>query len=930
MLELPGYKITELLYTDTQNLVYRGIREYDSLPVIIKVMNSKYVSFGEILQSSKKHLIASNLDIQGIIQPLALETYGDGYVLVIEDRGSISLKEYIIKSTDRSRSDKTYLEDFLHTAIQLVIILDELIRQRVIHKDINPSNIQKHPKTKQVELINFSHASLLPKEIQQLQNFNINFNILEGTLAYISPEQTGTMNREIDYRSDFYSLGITFYEILSGQLPFNCDDPIELIHCHVAKAPPSLADTQKIPQVLSDIVLKLMAKNVEDRYQSASGLKYDLEKCLYQLQTTGNIECFEIASQDKSYSPKGVEGANQTKVFPKSDRTTTSKNLFPNKTQSKQVKLQKVVPQNSYQKVTHSSIKHESITNSTTTSVNLDLIAVIKATQAISGEIELKKLLSILMKVMLENAGANKAALIIKQGEKLVMSSLEDSTGTETTKEIIAVQYSGDINCSIISAPLESTQEVPISFINYVLHTGKTISIYNLNEETKFIYDRYFSREKPKSILCIPIIYQRQIKGTLYLENRLVKGAFTSDRVEILQILTTQIAISLENALLFNRLKEYSQNLEKKNTELAESNFQLEIAKNKADAANQAKSDFISNISHELRTPLNGILGYTQILKKDFNHDLYKQGIEIIHKCGEHLLTLIEDILDLSKIEAGKLELYLQPLSFTSFLQGIIDIYHHKAKEKSITFEYQLSPQLPVSVEADEKYLRQVLINLLDNAIKFTERGLVRLKIEMLDIERLDKNHQSQKSTVKIRFEVEDTGIGIPVEYLKKIFLPFEQVGEVLHKHQGTGLGLAISQEIIHLMGSSLFVTSTLGEGSKFWFDTTFNLNNISDFIIEEEENRIKENLLQQQGIFTSDLEVSRKYFQKSEIPPVHILEEINHMASVGLFFEIEVKITQLQQENQAYTSFSNEILSLNEEFEGEKIQHLLKQYLSK
>ncbi|MEH2060017.1 MAG: AAA family ATPase, partial [Nostoc sp.] len=150
------------------------------------------------------------------------------------------------------------------------------------------------PKTKEVKLIDFSIASLLPRETQTL----INPNVLEGTLAYISPEQTGRMNRGIDYRTDFYSLGVTFYELLTGKLPFQSNDPMELVHCHLAKLPPMLGDREEIPQVLCDIVMKLMAKNAENRYQSALGLKFDLENCLSQLQETGEIKSFPIAQRD--------------------------------------------------------------------------------------------------------------------------------------------------------------------------------------------------------------------------------------------------------------------------------------------------------------------------------------------------------------------------------------------------------------------------------------------------------------------------------------------------------------------------------------------------------------------------------------------------------------------------------------------------------
>ncbi|MHC5733888.1 AAA family ATPase [Nostoc sp.] len=287
LVSIPGYRISEELYNGSRTVVYRGYRETDSLPVAIKLLKNPYPDFNELLSFRNQYTIAKNLNSPLIVQTYSLQAYQNGYALVMEDFGGISLKDWEVKGRGQS------LQEFLRIAIALCNTLDVLYRERIIHKDIKPANILINPETKQIKLIDFSIASLLPRETQTL----INPNVLEGTLAYISPEQTGRMNRGIDYRTDFYSLGVTFYELLTGVLPFQSNDPMELVHCHIAKQPPSVI-RDEIPQVISDIVMKLMAKNAEERYQSALGLKLDLEKCLYQLQVSGEIQSFEIAQRD--------------------------------------------------------------------------------------------------------------------------------------------------------------------------------------------------------------------------------------------------------------------------------------------------------------------------------------------------------------------------------------------------------------------------------------------------------------------------------------------------------------------------------------------------------------------------------------------------------------------------------------------------------
>ncbi|MGF1492296.1 MAG: AAA family ATPase [Microcoleaceae cyanobacterium] len=290
---LKGYELRTLIHESENTLVYLGIRRQDSLPVVIKLMRRDYPTFAEIVRFRNQYLIAKQLDIPEVVAPLALESYHHGLALVMSDEGYISLDRRLPQLLKKDLPN--FLESFFKIALQLARINNQLCQARVIHKDIKPHNILIHPQTSHVKLIDFSLASLLPKEQQEIANPNL----LEGTLAYLSPEQTGRMNRGIDYRSDFYSLGITFYELLTGQLPFESQDFLEIIHCHIAKLPPAPEQVNPaIPTMVSDIVMKLMAKAPENRYQSASGLQYDLENCQQQWQNTGQVNFFELGTQD--------------------------------------------------------------------------------------------------------------------------------------------------------------------------------------------------------------------------------------------------------------------------------------------------------------------------------------------------------------------------------------------------------------------------------------------------------------------------------------------------------------------------------------------------------------------------------------------------------------------------------------------------------
>ncbi|KAF3889631.1 MULTISPECIES: GAF domain-containing hybrid sensor histidine kinase/response regulator [Nostocales] len=337
-------------------------------------------------------------------------------------------------------------------------------------------------------------------------------------------------------------------------------------------------------------------------------------------------------------------------------------------------------------------------------------------------------------------------------------------------------------------------------------------------------YINLLERFQAKAYITVPIFCGQQLWGLLASYQNSNTRNWKTGEINIVVQIGNQLGVALQQVELLAKTQEQSTALQ-----------QAVIA---ADAANHAKSEFLANMSHELRTPLNAILGFTQLMSRDRKLSREtQQNLEIINRAGEHLLSLINDILEMSKIEAGRTTLNINSFDLYHLLNNLQQMLHLRAVSKGLELVFELDANLPQNVKTDASKLRQVLLNLLGNAIKFTNSGRVTLRARLeAGIWGLGSGKETSQSLI---FEVQDTGLGIAPHEMDLLFEPFGQTETGRESQQGTGLGLAICRKYLHLMGGEIGVRSTLGEGSTFAFHIPIELTCQSENIISPVPKRV-------------------------------------------------------------------------------------------